>query len=280
MKKLLLSVFALVLTVSSFAQISTPAASPGAKITQDVGLTEIMVDYSRPAMKGRTIFAADGLVPFGKIWRTGANGATKITLGQDAKVGGVDLKAGAYAVLTIPTDKEWTFMMYPYEGSSWNSYTEKEPAAKFMAAPTKTAMPVESFTIGVNNVTSKSATIDFMWENTMVSVPVAVEVHELVMADIKRTMAGPSTNDYYAAASYLHDSGTDNAMALEYIQKATAGDKPGFWMVRREALILADLGRKQEAIAAAKRSMTLAKEAGNDDYVRMNEKSIAEWTNK
>ncbi|WP_020534661.1 DUF2911 domain-containing protein [Lewinella cohaerens] len=280
MKKLLLNVFALVLTVSSFAQISTPAASPGAQITQAVGLTEIMVDYSRPAMKGRTIFAADGLVPFGKIWRTGANGATKITLGQDAKVGGVAVEAGDYAVLTIPTADEWTFMMYPYEGRSWNSYTEKEAAAKFMVPTAKTAMSVESFTIGVNNVIGNSATIDFMWANTMVSVPVEVEVHELVMANIKRTMAGPSTNDYYAAASYLHDNGGDNALALEYIQKATAGDKPGFWMVRRESLILADLNRTQEAIAAAKRSLALAKEAGNDDYVRMNEKSIAEWTNK
>jgi hypothetical protein len=280
MKKVLLGVFALVLTVSSFAQISTPAASPGAQITQAVGLTEIKVDYSRPAMKGRTIFAEDGLVPFGQIWRTGANGATKITFGQDIKVAGQEVKAGDYAVLTIPTAKEWTFMLYPYEGRSWNSYTEKEAAAKFMAATAKNAMSVESFTIGVNNVTSNSATIDFMWENTIVSLPVVVDVHELVMGDIKRTMAGPSVNDYYAAASYLHDSGTDNALALEYIQKATAGDKPGFWMVRRESLILADLNRTQEAIAAAKRSLALAKEAGNDDYVRMNEKSIAEWTNK
>jgi hypothetical protein len=280
MKKLLLNVFALALTVSSFAQISTPAASPGAQITQAVGLTEIMVDYSRPAMKGRTIFAADGLVPFGKIWRTGANGATKITFGQDAKVGGEAVKAGDYALLTVPNAKDWTFMLYPYEGRSWNSYTEKEAAAKFMVPTTKTAMPVESFTIGVNNVTSNGATIDFMWANTMVSVPVEVEVHELVMADIKRMTAGPSTNDYYAAASYLHDSGTDNALALEFIQKATSGENPGFWMVRREALILADLNRTQEAIAAAKRSLAMAKEAGNDDYVRMNESSIAEWTNK
>ena len=186
MKKLLLSVFALALTVSSFAQISTPAASPGAKITQAVGLTEIMVDSSRPAMKGRTIFAADGLVPFGKIWRTGANGATKITFGQDAKVGGVDVKAGDYAVLTVPTAKDWTFMLYPYEGSSWGSYTEKEATAKFMGTVTKTATTVESFTIGVNNIVDKGATIDFMWENTMVSVPVAFEVHELVMANIKK----------------------------------------------------------------------------------------------
>lgn len=280
MKKLLFSTLALLLTLSTYAQISTPAASPSAHITQDVGLTEIMVDYSRPSMKGRTIFAADGLVPFGKTWRTGANAATKITIGQDAIIGEQEVKEGAYAVLTVPSAQEWKFMLYPYEASSWGSYTEKEPAVTFTVATNKMSKAAESFTIGINNVTSSSATIDFMWDMTMVSVPVKVDVHELVMADIKRTMAGPSVNDYYAAASYLHDSGTDNATALEYIQKATAGEEPRFWMVRREALILADLDRKQEAIAAAKRSLALAKAAGNDDYVRMNEKSIAEWSGK
>lgn len=280
MKKLLLPLLALLLSVSTYAQISTPAASPSAHLTQALGLTEIMVDYSRPSMKGRTIFAADGLVPFGKIWRTGANSATKITFAQDATVGGVKVDKGSYAVLTKPTAEEWEFMMFPYESSSWGSYTEKEPAATFKVATKKTAAPVESFTIGVNNLTSNSATLDFMWENTMVSVPVMVEVDELVMAQIKRAMAGPSANDYYSAASYLHDNDKEHKTALMYIQKATAGEEPAFWMVRREALILADMGRKEEAIAAAKRSMELARAAGNDDYVRMNEKSIAEWTMK
>lgn len=278
MKKLFLNILALLLTIGTYAQINTPAPSPGAKTTQSVGLTDITVEYSRPSMKGRTIFAEDGLVPFGKTWRTGANSATKITFGDDATVGGVEVAGGSYAVLTVPAEKEWKFMLYAYESSSWGSYTDKEPAATFMAAATTSAASTESFTIGVNNITGNGATIDFMWENTVVSVPVEVEVHEHVMADIKRTMAGPSANDYYRAASYLHDNGTDNETALTYIQKANAGETQRFWMVRREALILADLGRKQEAIAAAKRSMALAQEAGNDDYVRMNEKSIAEWS--
>ena len=277
MKKLLFNVLALLLTFSMYAQISTPAPSPSATVNQAVGLTEITVEYSRPSMKGRTIFAEDGLVPFGSMWRTGANSATKITIGQDATIGGVEVAAGSYAVLTKPMAKEWTFMLYNYEGSSWGSYREKEAAATFSAATKSTGMPVESFTIAVNNLTDNSATLDFAWENTMVSVPVEVPVHEQVMAAIKRTMAGPSANDYFRAASYMHDSGTDVETALSYIQKANDTDEPRFWMVRREALILADLGRKQEAIAAAKRSMALAKEAGNEDYVRMNEKSLAEW---
>ena len=277
MKKLLFNVLALLLTFSMYAQISTPAPSPSATVNQAVGLTEITVEYSRPSMKGRTIFAEDGLVPFGSMWRTGANSATKITIGQDATIGGVEVAAGSYAVLTKPMAKEWTFMLYNYEGSSWGSYREKEAAATFSAATKSTGMPVESFTIAVNNLTDNSATLDFAWENTMVSVPVEVPVHEQVMAAIKRTMAGTSANDYFRAASYMHDSGTDVETALSYIQKANDTDEPRFWMVRREALILADLGRKQEAIAAAKRSMALAKEAGNEDYVRMNEKSLAEW---
>ncbi|PSR11518.1 MAG: dihydrolipoamide dehydrogenase [Bacteroidetes bacterium] len=278
MKKLLFSALALTLTFASFAQINTPSPSPGAEISQSVGLTKIMVEYARPAMKGRTIFADKGLVPFGEIWRTGANSATKITLGEDMSLGGVEMKGGDYAVLTRPNAKEWTFMFYPYESSSWNSYTEQEPAAKVSVMVTKSGASVESFTIGVNNVTESTATLDFSWENTLVSIPVKVSVHEKVMADIKRIMAGPSANDYYAAASYLNTSGTDNKLALEYIQKANETKEPRFWMVRREALILADLGRKAEAIEAAKRSMALAKEAGNMDYVRMNENSIAEWS--
>lgn len=277
MKKLLLNVLALLLVFSTYAQINTPAPSPGATVNQAVGLTEVTIEYSRPGMKGRTIFAEDGLVPFGKIWRTGANSATKITIGQDAKIGGAEVAAGSYAVLTKPTAKEWTFMLYNYEGGNWGSYRDKEAAATFSAATKSIGMDVESFTIAVNNLSDSGATIDFMWENTMVSVPLEVGVHEQVMAAIKRTMAGPSTNDYFRAASYLHDSGTDVETALEYITKANDTEEPRFWMVRREALILADLGRKQEAIAAAQRSMALAKEAGNEDYVRMNEKSIAEW---
>lgn len=277
MKKLLINTLALLLTISTYAQISTPAPSPSATTTQAVGLTEITVEYSRPGMKGRTIFAEDGLVPFGAMWRTGANSATKITIGQDATIGGVEVEGGSYAVLTKPMASEWMFMLYPYEGGSWGSYREKTPAATFSAATKSTAMPVESFTIGVNNLTSNSATLDFMWENTMVSVAVEVGVHEQVMANIQRVMAGPSTNDYYQAASYMHDSGSDLKMALEYVQKATNVEEPRFWMVRREALILADLERTQEAIAAAKRSMELAQAAGNEDYVRMNQASIAEW---
>lgn len=280
MKKLFFSVLALLLVTTTFAQIKTPAASPSAEVKQSVGLTDITINYSRPSANGRAIFSKDGLVPTDAVWRTGANSATKITFGDAANVGGADLKAGSYAVLTTPGMKEWTFMLYTYESTNWGSYTEKEPAAKFTVPVATTGSLVETFTIGVNNLKDNSATIDFAWEKTMVSVPVKFEVHEKVMADIKRVMAGPSANDYSAAATYLHTSGTDLKLALEYIQKANAEGTPRYWLVRREALILADLGRTKEAIVAAQRSLELAKEGKNDDYVRMNEKSIQEWSKK
>ncbi|MEL7221226.1 MAG: DUF2911 domain-containing protein [Bacteroidota bacterium] len=278
MKKLLFSTLALLLTMTSFAQIKTPAASPSASFTQAVGLQDVMVEYSRPSMKGRTIFAADGLVPFGKVWRTGANAATKITFGDKIMLGGETVEAGSYAVLTMPDANEWTFMLFPYESGSWSSYKEADPAYTFKAATKKTDASVETFTIGIGHMTNNSAHLTFSWENTMVAIPMKMDIHSQVMSDIKQVMAGPSTNDYYRAASYLHDSDTDLKTALEYIQKANDTDEQRYWMVRREALILADLDRKPEAIKAATRSMELAKAAENMDYVRMNEASIAEWS--
>lgn len=265
-------------SVDAQAQIRTPQASTTVKMETTIGLTDVMVTYSRPSVKDRTVFAKNGLVPFGEIWRLGANAATKIEFGDDVKVGGKDVKAGAYAVLCKPDAGKWTFMMYPYESGSWGSYVEKTPAVTAAAETQKTGRMIETFTIDINNVRNTSATIDFMWEKTLVSLPIEVEVDERVMAAIEQTLAGPTANDYYAAGSYMYESGKDMKKALEYVQKATQVENPRFWQVRREALILAELGRKKEAIAAAKKSMELAKKAGNMDYVRMNEKSIKEWS--
>jgi len=276
----------LLLTVLSFcslslvqAQIETPAPSPSAEVEQVVGLTEIEINYSRPGVKGRTIFAKDGLVPFGKMWRTGANAATQISFDDDIVLGGTALEEGEYAILTKPMADKWEVMLYPYESGSWGLYVDKKPAATITAKTQKTAMPIESFTIAINNLKMESATLDMMWENTLVSIPIEVEVKERVMENIEEVMSGPSQNDYYAAASFLHESGADLDKALEYIQKANAKD-PKFWQVRREALILADMGKYNKAIDAAKKSKELAMKANNEDYVRMNDKSIEEWMAK
>ena len=277
MKNLLAFVFLLIAGVS-YGQIQTPASSPAAKVEQVVGLTTVTVEYSRPGVKGRDIFSADGLVPFGKIWRTGANAATKIEFSDDVSINGESLKGGAYAVLTVPTAESWTVNFYSYESSSFGSYVEKTPDLSVTAEVNKMEMALESFTISLHNITSNSATLNFAWADTWVSLDLGVEVDERVMKNIESVMAGPSNGDYYAAASYYHSAGKDLNQALEWINKATDVESPRFWQVRRKALILADMGKTKEAIAAAEQSLKLAEAAGNDDYVRMNKASIAEWS--
>ncbi len=278
MKRLIITCSALFLGLSLNAQIQTPSASPTAELKQKVGLTDVTIVYSRPSVKGRIIFgsAASAVVPNDKIWRTGANSATKFSFGDDVKVGGQALKKGDYAILTTPMASDWKVMLYTYETGDWNSYVEKTPAAMFMVKSEKLGAKVETFTIELGNVKNNTATIDVMWDMTKASLPLEVEVDKKVADAIDRIMAGPSANDYAAAANYYHDNKKDLKKALEWIQKANAMD-PQFWTLRRESLILADLGKKPEAIAAATKSLDLAKKAKNDDYVKMNELSLAEW---
>ncbi len=279
MQKLqILLVFTLSLLISNqvFGQIQTPAPSPGSKVTQAVGLTEITIEYSRPGVKDREIFG--GLVPYGELWRTGANQATKISFDKDVTIGGQKCKAGSYAILTVPNKDEWKFNLYTYESGNFGTYIEKEPAVSFMAKTESDEWSMWSFTMGFGEVKSSSAMLWVMWDKTRVGVPIEVGTEEQVMASIDQVMAGPSAGDYYRAATYYHDAGKDLNKAYEWIKKANAGDNARFWTLRREALILADMGKKKEAITVAKRSMEMAKEAKNDDYVRMNEASIKEWS--
>jgi Protein of unknown function (DUF2911) len=263
------------------AQITTPAASPSAKIEQKVGLTDIKIDYSRPSAKGRAIFSGkDPLVPFDNLWRTGANSITKISFSDDVTVEGQSLKKGEYGILTKPNATSWAINFYAYDGSNWSSYISKTPAVSVNVVPKTSTYHVESFTIDINNIETSKATLIFSWEKTIVPVNITLDVDKAVMANIEKVMAGPSTNDYYNAASYYHDSGKDLEQALEWVRKATKTDSPKFWQVRKEALILADLGRYKEAIEAAKLSSELAKKAENQEYVKMNEKSISDWMKK
>jgi len=282
MKKLLCSLVALALAAvmapQAIAQIQTPAPSPAAELEQTVGLTDIQINYSRPGVKGRTIFAEDGLVPYGKVWRFGANAATKFEFDEDVVVAGTEMEAGEYAVLCKPMAEEWMLMFYPYESGSWGSYVEKEPAATITVKPEKSPVMVERMRFTVEDITMTDAHIVFAWDKTMVKIPVEVHTEKQVQASIDGVMAGPTPNDYYAAASYYHDMGKDLDKALEWITIATDVEEPRFWQVRRKALILADMDKKAEAVKAAKMSLELAEKAGNEDYVRMNKASIEEWS--
>jgi hypothetical protein len=267
----------MVLTMDANAQIRTPQPSPLAELKQVVGLTDVTVVYSRPGMKDRKIFGADGLVPYGKTWRTGANAAVKITFSDDVTIAGQPLAKGTYALLTKPGEQIWDFMFFTFESPGFGSYLEKTPTLTVQAQSSTSAGKTETFTIDFTNFTTTSANLTLSWENTTVAVPIGVDVETKVMAEINKVMGGPTAGEYAAAAAYYQDSGKDINKALEWIQKANAMGQPRYWLLRREATILGDLERYDEAIATANKSIELAKVADDVDYVKMNEKSIAEW---
>lgn len=269
----------LLLVAPLSAQIQTPSASPSIKIETKIGLTDFHAEYARPGKKGRTLFAAEGLVPYGQVWRTGANAPTSFTFGGDVMIDGKTIPAGKYAILTKPMANKWEVMMYTHEGGGWSSYVDKTPAATVTVDAKKTGMNVETFTILTQNHTSDGADIVIMWGNTMAAIPVKTNAREMVAKQIERVMAGPSMNDYYQAASFLaEEEGMESKKeALGFITKANemAGDNPRYWMIRRQGLIQQSLGMKKEARASFQQSLELAEKAGNMDYVRLNKQSLS-----
>ena len=272
-------VLCLAVVFTTSAQVKAPQPSPFSKVEQKVGLTDVTLEYSRPGVKGRTIFG--DLVPVDKMWRTGANKNSIVSFSSDVMIAGQELKAGSYAIFAKPSKQTWEINFYT-DTENWGTPGEWD-ATKVAATVSAKVMnlndKVESFTISIENLSDGGADLSIAWENTKVIVPFTVPTDKMVMASIEKTMAGPSSNDYYTAGRYYKDSGKDYDKALEMINKSIEmrGEEK-FWMVRQKALTLAKLGRTKEAIAAATKSMELAKVAGNDDYVRNNEKSIAEWS--
>ena len=283
MKRILLSLAlgaTMCLSTATKAQIVTPAPSPTGKIEQKIGLTDVTLEYARPSAKGRKVFGPDAIVPFGEPWRTGANAATKVTFSDDVTIENKSLKKGSYALITKPGATSWEVHFHVYETGDWGSYIAKTPALAASVTPMNSALAFETFTINFSDFSGEKATMYLMWGNTIVPIKIGVEVDKKVMANIEKVMGGPTAADYYNAGSYYHDAGKDLNQALAWVQKATKVDSPRFWQLRREALILGDLGRFAEAIEVAKKSIEGAKAAGNMEYVNMNEKSIAEWSKK
>ncbi len=265
-----------------FAQIKTPAPSPTGKISQEVGLIKVDVEYSRPSAKGRKIFG--DLVPFGEMWRTGANASTKVTFSDKVQTANISLDKGTYALYTIPGAKEWTIIFYKntsYGGvPAPKDFKEEEVGARFTVPAQSIANKVETFTIEIANLTNTGADLELIWENTKVAIPIIADTDSKVMADIKSTMEGPSANAYYTAARYYYEEKKDMKQALDWVTTSLekGGDK--FWILRLKANIQAELGMYKDAITTANKSSELAKADGNSDYPRMNEKSIGEWTKK
>lgn len=278
MKKVFLFVAIAFSFATVSAQLQTPAPSPAATLTQVVGLTDVSVNYSRPAMRGRTIYG--DLVPYGKLWRTGANARTVVTFSDDVKVAGKDLKAGTYAIFSIPQEKTWEVIFYTeYQGGGAPAELEESKvAARVTVDVQEIPMDIQSFTITIDDITSSEAVLGIMWERAYVGVPFTVPTEKKVSAAIDKAMSGPGFGEYYAAATYYLAEGKDAKQAKEWIDKAMSmTDKPQFWQLRQQSLIYAAAGDKNGAIDLAKKSLAAAETAGNADYVKMNKDSLKEW---
>ena len=276
---MLVFVFAITLTVN--AQVKTPQASTSQTITQTVGLTNIELSYSRPSMKGRTIFG--NLVPYNKLWRTGANANTTISFDENVMIGGKIIKAGTYAIYTKPNMTSWE--IYFYSDASNSGTPKKWDSEKVVASVKANVDPlsfkIETFTLQIDDITNDSANLGIMWENVYVAVPIRFMTDSQVTKNIASVMNGPSSGDYYTSAVYYLNADKDIDKAKMWIDKAIEmRENPAFWYYRQQSLIYAKSGDKKGAIKAAKESLKLAKEAGNNDYIALNKKSLSIWEGK
>jgi tetratricopeptide (TPR) repeat protein len=277
MRKISLLIISGLLSFAIQAQITTPQPSPTATMHQKVGLTDVTIEYSRPSMRGRTIFG--DLVPYDKIWRTGANMNSTISFSDDVTIADQTLKAGSYAIYTKPGASSWEVYFYTDTNNAGTpeKWDDSKVAAKAIAQVYPMPVDVESFTISLDNLSSKGATLGMIWEKVYVGVPFGVPTVEKAMKSIETVMSGPSANEYFAAASFYDDEGKDPQKAKEWIDKAVSMNKDAYWMLRRQSLIYAKLGDKKGAIDAARKSMAAAEAAGNADYVKLNRDSLKEW---
>ncbi|MEO8146568.1 MAG: DUF2911 domain-containing protein [Bacteroidia bacterium] len=264
------------LSLTSIAQqLKVPAPSPTQTLKQNFALSDITIEYSRPGVKGRVIFG--DLVPYGKIWRTGANQSTKITFGEDVAVQGNAVKAGTYALYTIPNKDSWDLMLYKDVtlGGDVADYKPENEVLRFKATPTVLGNKVETFTINVTDVKPSTANIELCWDMTRVTFSVTSDIDPKIMKSIETSLATDS-RPYYQAATYYYDNDKDLNQALIWANKAFENNPKAYWMAHLKAKIQMKMKDYKGATASAQQSMALAKEDKNEDYVKLNEKLLAE----
>ncbi len=274
MKKLFTAAFAAFTLLTADAQLKIPAPSPTQTIKQDFALASIELSYSRPGVKGRKVFG--DLVPFGNVWRTGANNATTITFGDDVMIGGTKITPGKYGLLTIPDKKEWTIIISKQlDVTSPAAYKQDMDVVRVNVPVMSMTDAVETFTMQFANIKPASCELHLMWDKTAVALPISTDVETKVMAQIDQLM-NKDNRPYFNAAMYYMDNGKDLNQALAWFDKAADLQPTAFWIHHQRANCLAKLGKKAEAKAAAEKSKALAIEQKNDDYVRLNDKLLAE----
>ncbi len=276
MKYFLLSVLLLTSVWGADAQgLKLPALSPGAKISQDFSLSAIDITYSRPSMRGRKIFG--DVVGYGRVWRTGANAATKIKVGEELMIGGQKVKPGEYSLYTVPNKDKWEIILNNSTGS-WNAngFPVENDVARFTVRPVTMGNVVQTFTIEITDITYTTCKIELTWERTKIVIPVVAVNNETIEENIDKAINHPAkqTLPYFSAANYYYETGRKLDLAKSYVDKAIEQDSKAYYMWYLKARIEKKLGNNADAAAAAKKSMELTKGAANEAENNHNNQKI------
>jgi tetratricopeptide (TPR) repeat protein len=267
-------------TVSAQSSLKLPALSPTTKVVQDFSISNIELSYSRPSMRGRKVMG--DIVPYGKVWRTGANGAIKIKIGEEMEFAGRKIKAGEYALYTIPNKDKWEIVISSATGNwSAEGFPKEFDVARFKIRPTIMNEECQTFTIAINDITFTTCKIELMWERTKVSIPVVAHNSNAVEENIDKAVNNPPAVPYFQAASYYFETNQKIDIASRYVDKAIAANPKAFYMWYLKARIESKLGHIEEGLAAARKSIELAQGTPNElEYKRNNDKIISELNKK
>lgn len=283
MKHLFLSALLIAMAMTTYgqSQLKLPALSPGTKISQDFSLSSIEISYSRPSMRGRKIFG--DLVPYNKVWRTGANAATKIKIGEDMEIGGQKIKAGEYAMYTIPNKDKWEVILNTGTGN-WGAYgyAKDNDVARFFIKPSTMENFVQTFTISITDITFTTCKIELAWERTKIVIPVTAHNNEDIEVNIDKVINHPpkQTLPYFQAANYYYETDRKLDLAKTYVDKALEQDDKAYYIWYLKARIEKKLGNNEEAIAAAKKSIEMAKGGASEDEATRNNQKVIDEINK
>lgn len=269
MKTIITTLISLSLSTGIYAQtLKVPAASSGTSITQKLGIHDVTLKYNRPNMNGRKIFG--GLVPFGSVWRLGANGIPAITFEDAVSIEGHKIEAGTYGLFAIPEKDKWTIIISK-KSNQWGSYSysEADDLLRFTVKPSTLSNAVETYTMSFDNVTPAAAVLSIEWDHTLVQLHLTVDQKAEILASIDAAMAGEK-KPYMQAAQYYYDNNIDIKKAVEYINEADKAQPNVFYIKYWKAKILLKSGDKAGAVANAKESLELAKKDKIQEYINLN----------
>ena len=251
------------------AQFKLPANSPRQIIKQNFGIGSIEINYSRPSVKERKIFGE--LVPLEKLWRTGANEATKITFTEPVEIGGKKVDTGSYALYTIPGEKKWEIILNKGIGN-WGTdgYKESEDVARFKVKVSKTKKPFETFNIEIINMKADSCSIVLQWDSVYLSIPVVANFKDKLRNQLELAIKNEKKPPYYQAAQFYKDYDKDLTKALEYANKATDANKKAYWIFLYKAKLQKEMGDLKGALSTSNTSLELATAEKDEEYVKLN----------